>query len=198
MLDHPRIRGEHLSFSAVLQLSRGSSPHTRGAPHERRPFAFDDGIIPAYAGSTRHSSCHRGPAWDHPRIRGEHCEGHLGWGVPCGSSPHTRGALLHSREAVGETGIIPAYAGSTKSPKRARAWQPDHPRIRGEHGCRAVYSLGEFGSSPHTRGAQGGAPADEGAGRIIPAYAGSTSLGTVKTWSTPDHPRIRGEHSTSR
>ena len=92
--DHPRIRGEHAregqgeggaegiipayaGSTRPMPLSlyqlRGSSPHTRGAPH-----ATSRG---------RHS------AEDHPRIRGEHV---LGWGV-----------------RVSQPRIIPAYAGST-------------------------------------------------------------------------------------
>ena len=133
--DHPRIRGEH------------SSRTTRSSPASR--------IIPAYAGNTARgpkqafidlgSSPHtRGtrsgwprysrPAWDHPRIRGEHDEG----GEHCSD----------------EVGIIPAYAGNTRINRSAgepcqgssphtrgtpiiAAWMPtmprDHPRIRGEH-----------------------------------------------------------------
>ena len=133
--DHPRIRGEHVAPA-------------------RRPRQ-SDGIIPAYAGSTKNyfslkpisagSSPHTRGArsrvsartprgGDHPRIRGEHhCS-------PCGG--------------VGVVGIIPAYAGSTSCatplPQRHRGSSPhtrgaperpigtsptrrDHPRIRGEH-----------------------------------------------------------------
>ena len=36
--------------------------------------------------------------------------------------------------------------------------------------------------------------ADEDAVGIIPAYAGSTSLGCSSLRSSEDHPRIRGEH----
>ncbi len=134
---------------------RGSSPHTRGA---RTPC----------------SSCCR-VCWDHPRIRGEHAllveslelpdgiipayAGSTTRRRPCppgrtGSSPHTRGALLHgpgSLPVVGDhprirgehrsatssrgvhRGIIPAYAGSTNTTK--------------------VASYAKSGSSPHTRGA---------------------------------------------
>ena len=71
-----------------------------------------------------------------------------------GSSPHTRGALaahlLHCRE----TGIIPAYAGSTTCRSSPLEMPGDHPRIRGEHGVEAHEFVRELG--------------------IIPAYAGST------------------------
>ena len=112
--DHPRIRGEHV-----------------GVRHDRDPCG---GIIPAYAGSTDRTS-----ASENLRL---------------GSSPHTRGAREvkpsknnetvdhprirgEHREVGGVTGcprgIIPAYAGSTKS--------------------LAICSTRSKGSSPHTRGA---------------------------------------------
>ena len=50
--DHPRIRGEHVRVDELVAESLGSSPHTRGAPPQRREARFSDGIIPAYAGST--------------------------------------------------------------------------------------------------------------------------------------------------
>ena len=51
-MDHPRIRGEHPPSSKALLPGRGSSPHTRGALHDRVGGQAGSGIIPAYAGST--------------------------------------------------------------------------------------------------------------------------------------------------
>ena len=198
--DHPRIRGEHavvhrlprlaggiipayagstLEQSHLLNPSRGSSPHTRGAPYEgvRRKDWF--GIIPAYAGSTgrRRSSwiAHR----DHPRIRGEH-QHRTPHQVPdAGSSPHTRGARTAPQSAGAQPGIIPAYAGSTEiaavsviavvwiipayagstaAPATTGARCADHPRIRGEHEVQLAGEDQPEGSSPHTRGARDDAP----------------------------------------
>ena len=70
-------------------------------------------IIPAYAGSTFALSNVSRWDQDHPRIRGEHGGD---WGVetyPIGSSPHTRGAQPVSGRLLGDSRIIPAYAGST-------------------------------------------------------------------------------------
>ena len=199
----PAYAGSTARSAASLAARAGSSPHTRGAL-PRRPLTarlpqdhprirgehlvvgdgalLREGIIPAYAGSTvirvltselaTGSSPHTRGArstWaataatrgHHPRIRGEH-----------------GGALGDTK---GDVGIIPAYAGSTRaggtprslplgssphtrgahtirelSPKAAL----DHPRIRGEHAC---YDHG-----------------CRRAGRIIPAYAGSTIR-----WSLP-------------
>ena len=91
--------------------------------------------------------------------------------------------------------IIPAYAGSTRIESRAMSSHGDHPRIRGEH-MHVLFAFSEFlGSSPHTRGALRGVRAAAGTGRIIPAYAGSTSRGRLLRRRLRDHPRIRGEHT---
>ena len=173
--DHPRIRGEHLLFSAASRPSRGSSPHTRGAPVDVGPDWRRCRIIPAYAGST--GLCDLGPKAqpDHPRIRGEHAGAHAYTPSRLGSSPHTRGAHGFGTALKQSVGIIPAYAGSTsrRSTRSASTW--DHPRIRGEHG---VDILGR-------RVAKG----------IIPAYAGSTRSHDAFHILEADHPRIRGEHA---
>ena len=70
--DHPRIRGEHASYSPP----RNSTIR----------------IIPAYAGSTDGPHTTSNPQWDHPRIRGEHVGEDNPRDYPRGSSPHTRGA----------------------------------------------------------------------------------------------------------
>ena len=131
--DHPRIRGEHDKDMGKARELRGSSPHTRGARDGRGLACRSDGIIPAYAGSTRAAPSPAIPPADHPRIRGEHFRGILRRSEIEGSSPHTRGA-----------------------PDTARAWVwnlPDHPRIRGEHVPVPAQQRPDAGSSPHTRGA---------------------------------------------
>ena len=156
----------------------GSSPHTRGAPSNRSPRKCRPRIIPAYAGSTDSPHSPATTSRDHPRIRGEHFR--------------LRG--LHCRHI----GIIPAYAGSTRYLHLRRQACMDHPRIRGEHGSTPLTPDESMGSSPHTRGAQ---VAELGLGilpRIIPAYAGSTSVRRPRLALREDHPRIRGEHLNER
>ena len=70
--------------------------------------------------------------------------------------------------------------------------------MRGEHGNRATSTLDMAGSSPHARGAQvlqRGRPLGSG---LIPACAGSTGTGEHRADTTGAHPRMRGEHHTSR
>ena len=112
--DHPRMCGEHLAMYCSSVSSLGSSPHVRGAHIGTNVEYGPYGIIPACAGSTcrRSERCSR--PWDHPRMCGEHREG---TGVPScrsGSSPHVRGAPALISSLGGDTGIIPACAGSTK------------------------------------------------------------------------------------
>ena len=196
--DHPRIRGEHVPGPHKNSLSKGSSPHTRGAPQAARHRRRDARIIPAYAGSTIPAGPDGVDAPDHPRIRGEHLSTSLANATTLGSSPHTRGARLRRRPDVVGARIIPAYAGSTLTAATSACATPDHPRIRGEHSSTPFPNSTMPGSSPHTRGARTATRHRMPRRRISPAYAGSTALpwtGGIRPW---DHPRIRGEHSAHR
>ena len=112
-----------------------------------------------------------------------------------GSSPHTRGAPCPPTPSDRTAGIIPAYAGSTSSYPTCELPRTDHPRIRGEHGMSSVPEAPpRAGSSPHTRGAHPRRRSPPASGRIIPAYAGSTTASADGVSFDADHPRIRGEH----
>ena len=93
---------------------KGSSPHTRGARTCMADTPEEDGIIPAYAGSTGTLRLLYIQSRDHPRIRGEHVFREVRLRLQSGSSPHTRGALQDPTEPSQENRIIPAYAGSTR------------------------------------------------------------------------------------
>ena len=176
--DHPRIRGEHVGGQIVLLAVVGSSPHTRGALHDRVGGPPWPGIIPAYAGSTGRARRDSRGEQDHPRIRGEHTSPRQTDAKKLGSSPHTRGAPATTRGPILSPG--------------------DHPRIRGEH-CQAILPVSSLaGSSPHTRGARRHRRALPRPRGIIPAYAGSTVRARRRPSGRWDHPRIRGEHAGAR
>ena len=193
--DHPRIRGEHPGVNRNGRGPAGSSPHTRGARRHETPESQTPGIIPAYAGSTGRGRVAGGDRWDDPRRRGQNSQAAGAAARALGSSPHTRGALPGPRSSGTTRGIIPAYAGSTRSspphpasragiiPAYAGSTQvvgpgvgpsPDHPRIRGEHVDGVGVDERLQGSSPHTRGAPRTMMSSQALRRIIPAYAGST------------------------
>ena len=132
-------------------------------------------------------------------MRGEHHRTRHMQGLLLGSSPRARGAhpapLGHGRHR----GIIPACAGSTRSPGLRTARSGDHPRVRGEHRGHRDHHRAGGGSSPRARGAQALEWAQGALDGIIPACAGSTSAPLVPLSPGRDHPRVRGEHiSVSR
>ena len=196
VLDHPRLRGEHASVTGVRPDIQGSSPPTRGARGPRHRPEVPRRIISAYAGSTSAQPRTWIGIWDHPRLRGEHkpCVTYLH--VAPGSSPPTRGAHpLEGGRGAGRR-IIPAYAGSTCIRHTQVARPGDHPRLRGEHSSGTSNSWPVSGSSPPTRGALLVRGRQRAHGRIIPAYAGSTSPAPPSPSRQEDHPRLRGEHES--
>ncbi len=194
-LDHPRLRGDHPTPCWCASTPTGSSPPTRGplgrldvAPHQQ-------GIIPAYAGTTtpRCSAC--SARWDHPRLRGDHPRLKPFMMRRPGSSPPTRGPPPGGTPWRTGSGIIPAYAGTT-SPRRGRAFSArDHPRLRGDHLNGETVPIDRRGSSPPTRGPLRRRGQDRHAQGIIPAYAGTTTASAELAELRGDHPRLRGDHS---
>ena len=153
--DHPRVCGEHHVEGMEGRVKWGSSPRMRGAR-----WGYLD---------RRHS---------HPRVCGEHDASVDVTAAWLGSSPRMRGAPCHIRSRCGQTGIIPAYAGSTVQGYAFYIKRTDHPRVCGEHRLSEIGEHGYGGSSPRMRGAHRGAHPyrirQQTTARIIPAYAGST------------------------
>ena len=172
--DHPRSCGEHRLVLAGHRQGRGSSPLVRGAPSRCARCASWTRIIPARAGSTFRQGRAHLPARDHPRSCGEHARYWQTCRPEEGSSPLVRGAHDIRVHDMRQTGIIPARAGSTSSAKWWTASMWDHPRSCGEHARLALFALPRPGSSPLVRGAPRWQRFRAGAGRIIPARAGST------------------------
>jgi len=195
--DHPRFRGEHPSGNNGHFTAHGSSPLSRGAPQTLRGKQNDTGIIPAFAGSTVAASGKGRSERDHPRFRGEHGTVFASQAIDQGSSPLSRGAPGRRPDRLGRSRIIPAFAGSTGPGSAGCARAGDHPRFRGEHLRRRHQTIGQIGSSPLSRGAPAGVGRAERVERIIPAFAGSTSVSAGHQSSSSDHPRFRGEHSTA-
>ena len=213
------MRGEHSTSSTASQPPEGSSPHARGAPrgaprrssrgadhprmrgeHRARPRhrRHEVRIIPACAGSTTGAKAPSSPAGDHPRMRGEHSLWSHTLPFVLGSSPHARGARHGERRDFRRRGIIPACAGSTLRSRTRPQESRDHPRMRGEHPLSARRRPRDRGSSPHARGALLRRQAVHDLYGIIPACAGSTRPRPAHTPSAGDHPRMRGEHNSSR
>ena len=134
------------------------------------------GIIPAYAGSTLLRPSGPPLFRDHPRVCGEHQLFLMGADPDGGSSPRMRGAPVDGGIGFQYVGIIPAYAGSTNPNEMNIGVDADHPRVCGEHDSLHFRCMSRQGSSPRMRGAPFPCGEKMPAGRIIPAYAGSTFL----------------------
>ena len=105
----------------------------RGALIQDVKWAAGGGIIPADAGSTGIVQLVSTLTKDHPRGCGEHP---IVGGVSnpvLGSSPRMRGAPRCSTVRSYTQRIIPADAGSTRSPVGLTCRPKDHPRGCGEH-----------------------------------------------------------------
>ena len=166
--------GEHLGGAAQSAGTTGSSPHVRGTHVIRGVDLVAAGIIPACAGNTGHRGGGTLPAWDHPRMCGEHSGVDLATYGPQGSSPHVRGTPRRLRTAGRMGGIIPACAGNTGCSIGALIGRWDHPRMCGEHRVPVDDETVGEGSSPHVRG-----------------NTSSAFLSSAVFW---DHPRMCGEH----
>ena len=126
---------------------------------------------------------------------GEHWTSNGSEGLGRGSSPHVRGAPDQRANQHGQSGIIPACAGSTRSTRQPARPERDHPRMCGEHVTIPEDALLTAGSSPHVRGAPSKPIVSSKLGGIIPACAGSTFTPSSTHEITWDHPRMCGEHS---
>ena len=131
------------------------------------------GIIPACAGSRRLGSGTPRRTWGHPRVCGEQVALDLTDCTVSGSSPRVRGAALEKLLISGMPGIIPAYAGSSRSSRRSCGGTRDHPRAGGEQELPFAALVLLTGSSPRMRGAEHGSSSCASALGIIPARAGS-------------------------
>ena len=130
--DHPRVCGEHPWYLT-------------STPSGWR-------IIPAYAGNTPKRRSVAPRSRDHPRVCGEHRPAISKLTRALGSSPRMRGTRYRMVFATPVCGIIPAYAGNTRSRRGVRARKRDHPRVCGEHTGLRVRVLRIVGSSPRMRG----------------------------------------------
>ena len=92
----------------------GSPPLTR----ELQPCIFivcqKYGITPAYAGTTTWQRVKSALDWDHPRLRGNYMETVTSFSASLGSPPLTRELRELKKEKEVQTGITPAYAGTTE------------------------------------------------------------------------------------
>ena len=96
------------------------------------------------------------------------------------------------------TRLIPARAGNTERPPRAKCSCTAHPRSRGEHVLTSICTSRTPGSSPLARGTLQLDNEELAPVRLIPARAGNTESLKPTVKPSPAHPRSRGEHFGGR
>ena len=153
---HPRSRGENSCDYQLISSQNGSSPLTRGKLYRFDPSACGHRLIPAHAGKTDegvHLVAARGA---HPRSRGENTDVTALPMPIAGSSPLTRGKRRRLGTRRRYQRLIPAHAGKTSHLVPLVPFLQAHPRSRGENTVIEYRRGRPGGSSPLTRGKQGG------------------------------------------
>ena len=92
--DHPRRCGENLCFQLSAATTAGSPPQVRGKLPYATKTDLKDGITPAGAGKTLHSSAIVCSIGDHPRRCGENGQRRTAAIRQLGSPPQVRGKLI--------------------------------------------------------------------------------------------------------
>ena len=155
-------------------------------------------ITPAYAGTTSTMPLTSVIVRDHPRLCGDHHD------HPCvtqpkrGSPPLMRGPPADYQSEGADSGITPAYAGTTVSTSPLLFRWLDHPRLCGDHILSTVGFIGGLGSPPLMRGPLLRLIQVPRTVRITPAYAGTTRIMTLRLPNLWDHPRLCGDHNHGR
>ena len=196
MRAHPRSRGENHPRGQGHRSMRGSSPLTRGKRHAILAPVSRAGLIPAHAGKTSSTSNEFLTRRAHPRSRGENCGRTRGSRRPAGSSPLTRGKRCHRRRLSASSRLIPAHAGKTAASGGPTNPGGAHPRSRGENQVTVRTRVCRVGSSPLTRGKHRTHRLPSRRRGLIPAHAGKTRDGVLKSMSIGAHPRSRGENKS--
>ena len=95
-------------------------------------------------------------------------------------------------------GLIPTYAGNTRTSTYAASATTAHPHVCGEH-VLSIFSQNSLsGSSPRMRGTRTLQGVPGGGYGLIPTYAGNTTIRASRSTWTRAHPHVCGEHRTRR
>ena len=175
-----------------------SPPRVRGAHTTLTAAVCADRLTPACAGSTSGSTPPGRSNSTHPRVCGEHVNGAALADAVADSPPRVRGARPVLAAVDPTRRLTPACAGSTSRRSPGRGATSTHPRVCGEHvaGLRKVVVRTD--SPPRVRGARFPLPGRELCYRLTPACAGSTPTASSRSPANATHPRVCGEHRTSR
>ena len=118
--DHPRVCGNHVRRARSKDRRVGSPPRVREPRLTAHSLRHTAGITPACAGTTRRHERGQSSRWDHPRVCGNHSPVHRQASSVWGSPPRVREPPSSASIPVGEAGITPACAGTTRRRQHRR------------------------------------------------------------------------------
>ena len=130
---HPRVGGENLLPCYEALKTYGSSPRGRGKHWGIMCCRMVAGLIPAWAGKTKHYLPSYLYYWAHPRVGGENGEATVQGGGMVGSSPRGRGKPVGGALYALCPRLIPAWAGKTYFLFDSQGVFTAHPRVGGEN-----------------------------------------------------------------
>ena len=130
---HPRVCGENVRPRRWPRIRVGSSPRVRGKPRRARARLVRSGLIPACAGKTASRARRALDSPAHPRVCGENLETSESADETTGSSPRMRGKHRRRNRRTVWHGLIPAYAGKTRTRRTVTGGPGAHPRVCGEN-----------------------------------------------------------------
>ena len=148
----------------------------RGTLTRESPNHTHCGLIPTYAGNTHTACFKRFKGRAHPHVCGEHLASSPKTPLGSGSSPRMRGTHRIHRLINRVQGLIPTYAGNTRSIDTSTSPRRAHPHVCGEHKPASDTIRFIAGSSPRMRGTHNGIPPTHDASGLIPTYAGNTNI----------------------
>ena len=196
--DHPHIHGEYLGNVWLVNLTRGSPPHTWGIRVRQGLALTIQRITPTYMGNTWLAWWFCSRSLDHPHIHGEYCSAVSSCSTVPGSPPHTWGIPMISGSSTICLRITPTYMGNTSPKVAPPVASKDHPHIHGEYQIPLAFYRDHPGSPPHTWGILLPLKSSEQISRITPTYMGNTKEVVVNQFGIVDHPHIHGEYCRHR
>ena len=173
----PRVREPHLGFN-------------KDCEHQR--------ITPACAGTTESVPYESSHSQDHPRVCGNHRLRLALYSFASGSPPRVREPLRLQFVQILNFGITPACAGTTAHTSSIRTTARDHPRVCGNHCNRVSAYAFTSGSPPRVREPRRHVECNAVILGITPACAGTTVLIALRIEILEDHPRVCGNHTSTR
>ena len=202
----PRARGsprrpaearDHSTIAVPSSPAAGTPPRARGS--RLVPVHTDraPGNTPACAGITAAPSRGCSPSPEHPRVRGDHHFGALTRTAIDGTPPRARGSPRTRFGSSRRTRNTPACAGITHGPAPGGRTRGEHPRVRGDHFRGAECQLDLAGTPPRARGSRSSNTRWPTRPWNTPACAGITPPVALHGGTAREHPRVRGDHTST-